>query len=238
MLKKYLEEIKFDNNYIELCKSKIDIKLIEYIEKEILPEYDLNDKGHNKEHIDFVVKRAFEISKDYDINYNVLYACVCFHDIACHINRELHEILSAEIVFKDNYLNNFFTKKDMNIIKEAIEDHRASSNNIPRNIYGKILSSADRKVDIKTYFVSSLFFKVTDISKVNMEEAIEKSYNHAIDKFGKNGYATKKFYVDDKRYQKFLDDLQYLIDNKEEFYEVAKTVFNEVKEEYEYGKSK
>ena len=63
-----------------------------------------------------------------------------------------------------------------------------------------------------------------------MEEAIEKSYDHAIKKFGKNGYATNKFYVDDKRYKKFLNDLQDLIDNKEEFYELAKVVFNRVKE--------
>lgn len=238
MIKNFLEEIKFDNNYIELSLSKIDIKLKEYIEKEILPKYNLNDKGHNKNHIEFVLKRAFEISKDYDIDYNILYVCVCFHDIACHINRELHEVLSAEIAFKDKYLNNFFNTNEMNIIKEAIEDHRASSESIPRNIYGKILSSADRKADIRTYFVSSLFFKATDISKVDMEEAVEKSYNHAIYKFGKNGYATKKFYVDYKRYQKFLDDLQYLIDNKGEFYEVAKIVFNEVMEDNEYGKSK
>lgn len=237
MIKDFLEEIKFDNNYIELCKNKIDIKLKEYIEKEILPQYRLNDKGHNQNHIEFVLKRAFEISKYYDISYNILYVCVCFHDIACHINRELHEVLSAQVAFKDEYLNNFFNTSEMNIIKEAIEDHRASSNNIPRNIYGKILSSADRKVDIKTYFVSSLFFKATNISKVDMEEAIEKSYNHAIDKFGKNGYATKKFYVEDKRYQKFLNDLQYLIDNKDEFYEAAKIVFNEVKEN-EYGEGK
>ena len=237
MVKNYLEEIKFDNDYIELCKSKIDSKLKKHIENDILPEYDLNDKGHNKNHIDFVLKRALEISKGYDINYNILYVCVSFHDIACHINRELHEVLSAQVAFKDKYLNKFFNTNEMNIIKEAIEDHRASSNSIPRNIYGKILSSADRKVDIKTYFISSLFFKATDISKVDMEEAIEKSYNHAIDKFGKNGYATKKFYVDDKRYKKFLNDLQYLIDNKTEFYEVAKIVFNEVKEN-EYGKSK
>ena len=72
-------------------------------------------------------------------------------------------------------------------------------------------------------------FTFSCINKIDINEAINQSYNHAIDKFGKNGYATKKFYVDDKRYQKFLNDLQYLIDNKDEFYEVAKIVFNEVK---------
>ena len=63
-----------------------------------------------------------------------------------------------------------------------------------------------------------------------MEEAINQSYTHAIKKFGKEGYATKKFYVEDGRYKKFLNDLQSLIDKKQEFYRLAKIVFKEVKE--------
>jgi len=228
-MNKFLKDIEFDNEYIELCINKVDNTLKEYIINKILPEYDLNDKGHNKNHIEFVLKRALEITKNYDINYNILYTCVSFHDIACHINREEHEILSADIAYKDEFLNNFFNKEELIIIKEAIEDHRASSSNIPRNIYGKILSSADRKVDIKTYLVSSLFFGVTDINMLNMNKAIEQSYNHAIKKFGKNGYATNKFYVDDTRYKEFLLNLQYLIDNKDKFYKLAEIVFNEVK---------
>ena len=228
-MKKFLKDIEFDKEYINSCINKVDNKLKQYINNNILPEYNLNDKGHNKDHIDFVLKRAFEISKNYDINYNILYACVSFHDIACHINRDKHEILSADVAYKDEFLNKFFNKEELLIIKEAIEDHRASSTNIPRNIYGKILSSADRKVDIKTYLISSLFFQVTDINNLDMNKAIEQSYDHAIKKFGKNGYATNKFYVDDKRYKKFLLDLQYLIDNKDEFNKLAEIVFNEVK---------
>ena len=229
-MNKFLKDIEFDNEYINSCINKVDNKLKEYINNKILPEYDLNDKGHNKNHIEFVLKRAFELSKNYDINYNVLYVCVSFHDIACHINREEHEVLSANIAYKDEFLNRFFTKEELTIIKEAIQDHRASSNKIPRNIYGKILSSADRKVDVKTYLISSLFFQVKDINKLDMNKAIEQSYNHAIKKFGKNGYATNKFYVDDKRYKEFLTNLQYLIDNKDEFYKLAEIVFNEVKD--------
>lgn len=224
-----LEEIKFDEKYINNCTNKVNNDLKEYIENNIMPTYNLNDKGHNQSHVKFVFKRAIEISKNYDIDYNILYTCVMYHDIACHINREKHEILSAEIAYNDKFLNEFFSKEELITIKEAIEDHRASSNNIPRNIYGKILSSADRKVSIKNYFVSSLFFGQTDINKINIEEAINQSYNHAIKKFGKNGYATNKFYVEDDRYKKFLNDLQSLIENKEEFYRLAKIVFKEVK---------
>ena len=118
---------------------------------------------------------------------------------------------------------------EMKTIRETIEDHRASLEYMPSNIYGKILSSADRKVSIKNYFVSSLFFGHPNINEVDMKDAIDQSYTHAIKKFGKNGYATNKFYVEDTRYQKFLNDLQLLIDNKEEFYRLAEIVFNEVK---------
>ena len=225
----FLSDTEFDNKYIEVCLLKVDNTLKEHINYKILPQYDLNDKGHNKNHIEYVLKRALEISKDYSVDYNILYTCVCFHDIACHINREKHEILSADMAYKDEFLNNFFNNNEMIIIKEAIEDHRASSNRIPRNIYGKILSSADRKTSIKDYFISSLFFKVKDINLLHINKAIEDSYNHAIDKFGYNGYALNKFYVDDKKYKKFLNDLQYLIDNKEEFKRLAKIVFDEVK---------
>ena len=225
----FFSEIKFDNKYIQNCISKIDNTLKEYINDKILPKYDLNDKGHNKNHIEYVLRRALEISKGCSIDYNKLYTCVYFHDIACHINREEHEILSADIAYKDAFLNNFFSNNEMVIIKEAIEDHRASSNRIPRNIYGKILSSSDRNVSIKDFFVSSLFFKVSNINSLDMNKAIENSYNHAIDKFGKNGYAVNKIYVDDKKYKKFLNNLQHLIDNKDEFYELAKLVFDEVK---------
>ena len=229
MKKYFLNDIEFDEKCIKLCIDKVDRSLKEYTEKEILPRYNLNDKGHNQNHIHFVLKRAFEISKNYDLNYNILYTCVCFHDIGCHINREKHELISANIAYHNEFLNKFFNSEELIIIKESIEDHRASSSKTPRNIYGKILSSADRKVSIKDYFVASLFFKVKDINSLDMKEAIEKSYNHAIDKFGKNGYAVKKFYVDDIKYKKFLDNLQYLIDNKKEFYELAEIVFNEVK---------
>ena len=69
-MNKFLKDIEFDKEYINSCINNVDNKLKEYINNKILPEYDLNDKGHNKNHIDFVLKRAFEISKNYDINYN------------------------------------------------------------------------------------------------------------------------------------------------------------------------
>lgn len=205
----------------------VNIELREYIENNILKEYELNDSGHNIEHINFVLERAYELSKIYEINYDMLYSVVCFHDIACYINRQEHEILSAKRLFCDKFLNEYFSEKEMTIMKEAVEDHRASLEYFPRNIYGKILSSADRKIGVDNYLHASIGFSMKKNPELTNEELIEDSYQFAIKKFGKNGYAIKKIYVKDKKYEEFLEEIQYLIDNKEEFKKLA---LNKIKE--------
>ena len=226
--KDFLEELKFNEKQIQKELSKVNNNLKKYIEEKILPEYDLNDKGHNIEHIQYVLKRAFEISNKYDINNDILYTAVCFHDVACHIDREQHEILSAKKANEDKFLNEYFSREELETICNAIEDHRASLEYEPRNIYGKILSSADRKVEIKVYLISSMSYEKKKNPKLSKEENIEYSYQFAIKKYGTNGYATNKSYVDDEKYKEFLSDIQYLIDNKGQFIEIAGKVYDQL----------
>lgn len=47
---------------------------------------------------------------------------------------------------KDEKIKQWFTDEQINIIKEAIEDHRASSDHKPRSIYGMIVSTVDRTI--------------------------------------------------------------------------------------------
>ncbi len=205
-------------------KDLVNVNLRRYIEENILPEYNLNDKGHNIDHIEFVLNRAYEISLNYELNLDMLYTVVSFHDIACHINREEHEILSAKRMYEDDVLKSFFTEDERIIMKEAIEDHRASLEYVPRNIYGKILSSADRKIDIDIYLTSSMGFSIKKNPLITDEDVIEESYQFAIKKFGKEGYATTKMYVEDRKYKEYLEEIQRLIDNKEEYILRAKKV--------------
>ena len=211
----------------------INVELQKYIEEEILPEYSLNDKGHNLVHINNVLGRAFEIAEKYDVDENMLYTVVCFHDIACHIDRERHEILSASRLYQDTNLKKFFNEDQIKVMRDAVEDHRSSIDYIPRNIYGKILSSADRKVDVDDYMRSSMGFQKKKQPDATDDELIEQSYIFAIKKFGKNGYAVKKFYVEDIKYDMFLKNLQTLIDDKEEFIKRARVVLQNLKNELE-----
>lgn len=210
-------------------KNKVNIDLKKFIMNKILPEYELNDKGHNIKHIEFVLNRAYELSENYDINYDMLYTIVCFHDIACHIDRDMHEMLSAKRMHEEQELRKFFNEEELLIMKEAIEDHRASLEYVPRNIYGKILSSADRKIGVEDYLRSSMGFSLKKNPNIADDLIIEESYQFAIKKFGKNGYARTKMYVDDKKYTAFLGELEYLIEHKEEYINKAKDIIKDIK---------
>lgn len=207
----------------------INNELKNYLEENIFPEYLLNDGGHNLRHIKIVLERAFELAENYDVNYDMLYCIVCFHDVACHINRDIHEKLSAERLYNDNHLRKWFDEEQMQIMKEAVEDHRASLEYVPRNIYGKILSSADRKYIVDDYFVSSLGYTLKKYPEFSDQEIIDDSYRHAIEKFGKNGYAVQKFYIPDEKYKNFLDELQRLIEYKDDFISKAKEILNQIR---------
>jgi uncharacterized protein len=200
---------------------KVNAKLEDYINKNVFPEYTKNENAHGIEHIKFVIERSFEIADvlKEDLNYDIIYTVASFHDLAHHISPEIHEKLSAEIMSTDQNLKEYFNEEELRIIKEAIEDHRASLEYEPRNIYGKIISSADRNVSVDKYLERAYSFNKGHYPEKTKEEHYSDIYNHAIKKFGRSGYATTKYYFEDTRYQAYLNELQDLIDNKDKFYE-------------------
>ena len=227
-INRFLDDLNFDEIKINRKINKVNNELKQYIEGKILPEYELNDGGHNSEHVKYVIKRAFELADGYEINYDILYTCVCFHDVACHIDRDRHEVLSAERAYEDEYLNGFFSIMEMKTIRETIEDHRASLEYIPRNIYGKILASADKNTNVTTFLERTLAFGFEHYKDFTYKEQIDRAYDHAEKKFGKNGYAVNKYYVKDDKYEKYLKELQDLIENKEEFYKKAENILKQM----------
>ena len=57
---------------------------------------------------------------------------------------------------------------------------------------------------------------------------MNRSLEHAIEKFGKNGYAINMYYVDDNKYNEYLKKLQKLIDNKEEFFKKSNEIYDKL----------
>ena len=193
-------------------------ELQQYIEKNIFPIYKNNDLGHNLDHIKYVIKRSFNFANETDgINYNMVYAIAAYHDIGHFIDAKDHEKVSAEMLLADKNIKRFFTNDEIKIMSEAVYDHRASLEGEPRSIYGKIVSSADRNTLIDVLLKRTYAYRVKHNSNDTLDEIIEESRQHIINKFGKKGYATEKMYFEDLDYKKFLKDISIFAENKEEF---------------------
>ncbi len=202
----------------EFIKRQISINLINYIKNNIFPEYSKNESGHGIEHIKYVIDRCIRFAEQFDnIDLDMLYTIAAFHDIGHHIDKKNHEILSANIFYENKDMKNFFNDEQRMIIKEGIEDHRASSGNIPRSDYGKIISSADRSTDVNEFLKRTHSYTMKHQPDLTKDEIVERAYNHTKDKYGKAGYA--KNYVIDKEYNIFKNQINELLNNKEKFKE-------------------
>ena len=107
---------------------ELNEKLVEYIEKKIFPLYDRNEFAHGINHIKTVIRRSLELADGYDVDFNIVYTVAAYHDLGHFIDRKRHEIISAEVFMKDENIKRWFADEQRMVIKEAIEDHRASCN--------------------------------------------------------------------------------------------------------------
>lgn len=142
----------------------------------------------------------------------MVYVIAAFHDLAHHIDKDNHEVLSAKLFYENEAMKGFFTDEQRKIIKKAIEDHRASLENEPRSNYGKIISSADRNTDLVSALKRTHAYTIKHYPDLDLDEIINRAYNHISKKFGNDGYA--KIYCYDKEFEDFKKNVETLIKNK------------------------
>lgn len=204
--------------------------LIKYIEKYILPLYENYDRSHRLWHITGVIERSLYIAHEYDVDLNMIYTIAAFHDIGTNVCRSNHEIESANIFIKNKKMKTFFSKKQLTIIKEAIEDHRASLEYEPRSIYGKIIATADKFIDVDDVLKSVHLHTIENFPNVMWEEASNKSYQYLNKKYGENDYA--KIPLPFPLYDKFLLDVRKLLNDQDAFNTKLKLVDDNLKKEF------
>ena len=212
---------------ITIESNNINKELVRYIEDKIFPLYNRNEEGHGIGHIKTVIKRSLELAKKYDVNLDMVYTIAAYHDLGHYIDRKTHELISAEIFMKDEKVKQWFTDEKTNIIKEAIEDHRASSNHKPRSIYGMIISTADRTiVDIDNTIKRTYSYGKKNYAELPEEEQVERVYEHLTEKYGENVYA--KIYLEDREFDEAIKKLRQALSNKEEFIKRVKRVVDTI----------
>jgi len=205
--------------------SRINPELKEYVEREIFPEYEKNNDGHGINHIVQVLKRSFTLSKQLkDINLDMVYTIAAFHDIGHHINKEEHEIVSANMFYENEKMKEFFTEEERTIIKEAIEDHRSSLEGEPRTIYGKLIASADKTPDLKTMVTRTRAYSMKHFKEMTEDEMFERERAELRNRFSKEN---DRCYIKDEEYEKFLNDIADITSDIEKYKEYYREVTKE-----------
>ncbi|MBE6754193.1 MAG: HD domain-containing protein [Ruminococcaceae bacterium] len=203
--------------------ARVSPELMQYMETNVFPQYFQNDKGHQLDHVFYVIRRSLLFMEQFDrLDADMVYTIAAYHDIAHHVNKDEHEVLSAEALRSDAGIRQFFTEEQLRIMAEAIKDHRASLAHQPRSDYGRVVSSADRSTDIDAFFRRTHAYSLKHYPGHTEEEHMERCYQHMQSKYGSGGYA--KSYVADNEYARFLEAIQRLLANKEAFMEKYRAI--------------
>lgn len=166
----------------------IDNEIRRYVESEIIPRYDNFDRGHGRNHVETVIEQSMKLAENYEVNTDMVYVIAAFHDLGLCEGREQHHIVSGRILLEDNFLKSKFNGTQLEIMREAIEDHRASGKHKPRSIYGMIVAEADRQIDIETILRRTVQYGMTNYPEYGYEEHYARFLSHLNDKYAERGY--------------------------------------------------
>jgi uncharacterized protein len=188
-------------------------ELLQYLYQKIIPIYRHFDAAHQMDHVEVVIGNALEIAEALDVNQDMVYVIACFHDIGMQFGRENHHLTGGQFLYDDSVLPAYFTENERQVMKEAIEDHRASRPDVPRSIYGKIIAEADRDISPEVVMRRTVQFGIKHYPELDFDAHFERAYQHIFEKYGPNGYL--KLWLKTKRNQEGLAHIHELLKNKE-----------------------
>lgn len=194
-------------------QNQVDLTLMEFVEKQILPRYTAFGESHGLYHVTRVIKNSLELARMLGADINMAYAIAAYHDLGMEGPRAIHHITSGKILTADARLKKWFSPEQIKIMREAVEDHRASASHAPRSIYGKIVAEADRDIDIDTVFTRAIQYGIEHDPDKDKEWQFKRFDNHMEEKYSNNGYI--KLWIPHSPNEKKLKELRDIIVNKE-----------------------
>ena len=201
------------------------LDLVEFIETQILPRYAEFDRAHNMEHVTRVIRSSMELVKTTGADVNMAYTIAAYHDLGMIGHRADHHLRGGKILAADARLKKWFSPEQIKIMKEAVEDHRASASRAPRSIYGKIVAEADRDIDTETVVRRTVQFGLCNYPEMDKEGHWRRFKEHMDNKYSKDGYI--RLWIPNSPNAKKLNELRNLIAQPDQLREAFERVFAE-----------
>lgn len=204
----------------------VNLEIMEFVEQQILPRYNAFGKSHGIIHAQRVIKNSIELAKITGADMNMAYVIAGYHDLGMEGPRAVHHITSGKILMADTRLRKWFTAQQLQIMKEAVEDHRASSSRTPRSIYGKIVAEADRDLDPEIVFSRAIEYGMENYPEKNKEEQWQRFYSHMKEKYGRFGYI--RLWISNSSNAKNLEYIRAIIGNESKLREVFELYYKKI----------
>ena len=192
-------------------ENHVSLDLMEFIERNILPRYTEFDKAHSMQHVTGVIRRSLEIARKTGADLNMTYTVAAYHDLGLSGPRAIHHLTSGKILAADVRLKRWFSAEQIRIMKEAVEDHRASASHTPRSLYGKIVAEADRDLDPMTVFRRTIQYGLS-----NYPES---------DKYSEHGYI--RLWMPHSPNKSKLKEIRQLINSPAQLREIFNKLYEE-----------
>ncbi|MBR6997413.1 MAG: HD domain-containing protein [Prevotella sp.] len=164
------------------------LDLMDFIETQILPRYAQFDRAHNLEHVTRVIRRSMELASRTGADANMVYAIAAYHDLGMAGPRAVHHITGGKLLAQDARLKRWFNAEQIKIMKEAVEDHRASASRAPRSLYGKIVAEADRDIVPSQVFQRTVQYGLANYPELDKEHQWQRFREHMEQKYSAHGY--------------------------------------------------
>ena len=195
----------------------VTLEIMDFVERNILPRYADFDKAHNMEHVTSVIRRTLALAQHMGADEDMAYVIAAYHDLGLEGPRAVHHITSGKILQADRRLAKWFSPQQITIMKEAVEDHRASASHSPRSIYGRIVAEADRELKPETVFRRTVMFGLDHYPDMTKEEHWKRFSEHIHDKYSVSGYI--KLWIAGSQNEKDLAEIRRIIEAPSELKE-------------------
>ena len=116
------------------------------------------------------------------------YAIAAYHDVGLQVDRPLHHLHSGTFVRQDAFLPTLFSPDEIELLAQAVEDHRASRQEPPRSLYGCLIAEADRMLDPDTVLRRTLQYGLQHYPELSEDQHIDRAIQHLEEKYGPHGY--------------------------------------------------
>ena len=164
------------------------ITLQAYIESAIFPRYKGFDPAHRTDHALQVIAESLKLAKHYVVDKRMVYTIAAYHDIGLCEGRERHHLVSGRMLRSDEHLREWFTEEEIEVMAQAVEDHRASLDYAPRSIYGRIVAEADRLIEPMTVLLRTVQYGFSHYPELSKEQHYQRYCEHLQEKYAEGGY--------------------------------------------------